>query len=295
MPPQDWPDDGIRAVKGKTRGVGDGRAVTLEHAVGLSKPRGGDESAAQRWMTDAEREARKMMEIAAVEAARTGKTSMRRIIGGAFISLDGVVQAPGAPEEDTTGGFTHGGWMEPVFDEAVGHQVDTLFAGDFDLLLGRRTYDIFAAYWPFMPDDNPIAAKFAQAQKYVLTRSDAPLEWQGSHRLDNLDALAKLKAGDGPDLVVQGSSTIYPQLLAHGLLDRLVLMIAPLTLGTGKRLFGDGVPAGALKLIEHRLTSGGMAMATYEPAGALETGSFATREPSEAERRRRKRMEVGGW
>ena len=118
---------------------------------------------------------------------------MRKVIGGAFISLDGVVQAPGGPDEDTTGGFAHGGWMEPLFEEAVGHQVDTLFAGDFDLLLGRRTFDIFAAHWPFMPDDDPIAAKFAKAQKYVLTGSDALLDWKGSHRLADLDALAKLR------------------------------------------------------------------------------------------------------
>jgi dihydrofolate reductase len=129
----------------------------------------------------------------------------RRIIGGAFISLDGVVQAPGGLEEDTSGGFAHGGWLEPVSDEAVGHQVDTLFAGDFDLLLGRRTYDIFAAYWPFMPGENPIAAKFAKAEKYVLTRSNMALEWQASHRLADLDALAKLKAGNGPNLVVRGA------------------------------------------------------------------------------------------
>jgi dihydrofolate reductase len=220
---------------------------------------------------------------------------MRQIIGGAFISLDGVVQAPGAPQEDTTGGFAHGGWMHPVFDEAVGHQVDTLFAGDFDLLLGRRTYEIFAGHWPFMPADDPIAAKFAKAQKYVLTRSDLPLTWQGSHRLADLDALAKLKAESGPNLVIQGSSTIYPQLLTRGLLDRLVLMIAPIALGAGKRLFGDGVPAGAFKLVEHRLTSRGMAMATYEPAGQLKTGSFSTMEPSAAERKRRTRMDAGDW
>ena len=105
----------------------------------------------------------------------------------------------------------------------------------------------------------------------------------------------KVKAEDGPDLVIQGSSTIYPQLLTHGLLDRLVLMIAPITLGAGKRLFGDGVPAGAFKLIEHRLTPGGWVMATYEPAGPLKTGSIATPEPSEAERRRRTKMEAGDW
>jgi len=220
---------------------------------------------------------------------------MRKIIGGAFMSLDGVIQAPGGPEEDTTGGFAHGGWIWPVFDEPVGHQVDTLFAGDFDLLLGRRTYDIFAAYWPFRPKHDPIAAKFAKARKYVLTRSNAPLDWQGSHRLADLDALARLKKKDGPNLVIQGSSTIYPQLLTRGLLDRLVLMIAPVTLGAGKRLFGDGVPAGAFKLIEHRLTAGGTAMATYEPAGPLKTGSFAAGKPSEAERRRRKKMAAGNW
>lgn len=220
---------------------------------------------------------------------------MRRIIGGAFISLDGVVQAPGGPEEDRSGGFAHGGWMEPLFEEGVGHQVDTLFAGDFDLLLGRRTFDIFAAFWPFAPADDPIAAKFAKADKYVLTGSDAPLDWAGSHRLADLDSLARVKAGEGPDLVIQGSSTLYPQLLARGLLDRLVLMVAPVMLGAGKRLFGDGVPAGAFRLIEHRLTPGGMAMATYEPAGAVRTGSFAAAVPSEAERRRQARIEAGDW
>jgi dihydrofolate reductase len=220
---------------------------------------------------------------------------MRRIIGGAFVSLDGVIQAPGGPEEDRTGGFAHGGWMEPVFDEAVGHQVDTLFARDFDLLLGRRTWEIFAAYWPFMPGDDPIAAKFAKADKYVLTRSGRPLDWPTSHRVADLDALAKVKAGDGPDLVVQGSSTLYPQLLERGMLDRLVLMIAPVTLGAGKRLFGDGTPAGAMRLVEQRAAPGGMLMATYEPAGALASGAFGPDVASEPERARRARVEAGDW
>jgi dihydrofolate reductase len=219
----------------------------------------------------------------------------RRIVGGAFMSLDGVVQAPGGPEEDTTGGFAHGGWLEPVFEEALGHQINTLFAGDFDLLLGRRTYDIFAAFWPFMPGDDPIAAKFAAADKYVLTRSDVALEWQTSHRLSDLDALAKVKAGNGPDLVIQGSSTLYPQLLHRGLLDRLVLMIAPVTLGAGKRLFGEGTPERTMKLIEQRTGAGGMLMATYEPAGGLKTGSFATQRPSDLELERRARVMTGDW
>jgi dihydrofolate reductase len=209
--------------------------------------------------------------------------------------MDGVVQAPGGPEEDTQGGFAHGGWMAAIFEEAIGHQVDTLFAPPFDLLLGRRTYDIFASHWPFMPADDPIAQTFSKIAKYVLTTSDEPLEWDGSHRLADMDALAKLKAGDGPNLVIQGSSTLYPQLLARGMLDRLVLMVAPVVLGTGKRLFGDGTPAGAFKLVEQRQTPGGMLMSTYEPDGAVKTASFEMEQPTEQEFARRRKMEEGNW
>src|SRR5690554_4740160 len=127
----------------------------------------------------------------------------RKIIGGAFVSLDGVMQAPGGPEEDTQGGFASGGWMAAIFEEAIGHQVDTLFAPPFDLLLGRRTYDIFASHWPFMPEDDPIAASFNSISKYVLTSSTEPLTWQGSHRLDGMDSLERLKAEEGPNLVIQ--------------------------------------------------------------------------------------------
>lgn len=220
---------------------------------------------------------------------------MRRIIGGAFVSLDGVVQAPGGPEEDKSGGFAHGGWMAGVFEEAVSHQIDTLFGPDFDLLLGRRTYEIFAGFWPFMPPDDPIAAKFARAEKYVLTRSDMALAWQTSHRLSDMEALERVKAGEGRDLVIQGSSTLHTQLLERGLLDRLVLMIAPITLGGGKRLFGEGTPPGAMKLIEQRTGAGGFLMATYEPAGALKTGTFETQKPSAQELARRERVKAGSW
>ena len=158
----------------------------------------------------------------------------RKIIGAAFVSLDGVMQAPGAPEEDRSGGFAYGGWLEPVGDEAMEEQIGKIFSAPFDLLLGRRTYDIFAGYWPYQSMDNPIAAAFARCGKYVLTHSDAPLEWQGSRRLADLDALAAVKRQHGPDLVIQGSSTLYPQLLARGLIDRLVLIVAPVTLGQGK-------------------------------------------------------------
>ncbi len=218
----------------------------------------------------------------------------RKIIGGAFVSMDGVMQAPGGPEEDPSGGFAHGGWLAPLFDEGLGNQIDSLFSQPFDLLLGRRTYEIFAAHWPFVPRDDPIAALFARIGKYVVTASDIPLAWEGSHRLDGIEAVAQLKAGDGPDLVIQGSSTLYPQLLQHGLLDRLVTMTAPIVLGRGKRLFGDATPPAAFRLIEHRLTSGGIAMATYEAAGEVQTGSFAAPDPSPAELARREKLKAQG-
>lgn len=219
----------------------------------------------------------------------------RRIIGAAFLSLDGVMQAPGGPEEDNQGGFGHGGWLAALFEEAIGHQVDTVFTPPFDLLLGRRTYDIFAAHWPFTEEDESIAAQFAQNEKFVLTRSDSPLDWQGSHRLADIDAVAALKQTDGPNLVIQGSSTLYPQLLERGLIDRLVLMIAPVVLGGGKRLFGEGTPAGTWTMIEQRLTPGGAIMATYEPKGAIETVSFAMPKPHPRELERRAKMQAGTW
>jgi dihydrofolate reductase len=218
----------------------------------------------------------------------------RRIIGGAFVSLDGVMQAPGGPHEDPSGGFELEGWMTSVFDEALGHQVDTLFAPPFDLLLGRKTYEIFAAHWPFTQDDQGIAEAFRKCRKYVLTRSDMALEWVRSERLADLDALAALKETDGPNLVIQGSTTLYPQLLARGLLDRLVVMTAPIVLGKGKRLFGEGTPPGAFKLIEHRTNSTGVAMATYEPAGEVQTGSFGMPEPTPQELARREKWKREG-
>ena len=216
----------------------------------------------------------------------------RRIIGGVFQSIDGVMQAPGGPQEDPTGGFAHGGWLAPLFDEALGNQIDTLFSGNVDLLLGRRTYDIFAAHWPFAPPDEPIAALFARISKYVLTRSDPPLAWQGSRRLANMDALAALKREDGPDLVIQGSSTLYPQLLEHGLLDRLITMTAPVVLGRGKRLWGEGTPPRTLSLVEQRVSRTGIVMATYDVGGEVQTASFAAPEPSQAEVERRQALKA---
>jgi dihydrofolate reductase len=219
----------------------------------------------------------------------------RKIIGAAFLSLDGVMQAPGAPEEDRTGGFAYGGWLAPVGDETIGEEIGALFAKPFDLLLGRRTYDIFASYWPFQSMDNPIAAAFAECDKFVLTRSDVALEWQGSHRLTDIDALAELTAQDGPNLVIQGSSTLYPQLLERDLLHRLITMVAPVALGSGKRLFGEGTPARTFKPIEQHVGSGGCVISILEPAGSVATGSFATQEPSEPELARRAKVAEGSW
>lgn len=223
---------------------------------------------------------------------------MRRIVGGAFLSLDGVIQGPGGPTEDMTGGFEQGGWVFKVWDEGVNDAVGALFERDFDLLLGRRTYDIFAAYWPDV--EGEVAAMgeaFTRAGKYVLTRGDSPLDWANSHRMTGIDDVAALKQGDGPDLVIQGSGTIYPALLAAGLIDRLTLMTFPVTLGKGKRLFGEGMPAGLLNMIDHKVTEKGTVIATYEPGGALPPYPADAPEPStsarEAERQRR--MKEGRW
>jgi dihydrofolate reductase len=221
---------------------------------------------------------------------------MRKVIGAVFVSLDGVMQAPGDPDEDPTGGFELGGWLAGFFDEAVGEQIDKLFTPPFDLLLGRRTYDIFAAFWPYNADEpDGIGQRFDRAAKYVLTGSDRPLDWQNSHRVESLDALAELKRGEGPDLIVQGSGTLYPQLLSAGLIDRLILMTFPVILGSGKRLFGDGTAPAAMRMGEHKVTARGNIIATYEPNGAVEPGSFATEEPSAAELERRRRVEDGSW
>jgi dihydrofolate reductase len=221
---------------------------------------------------------------------------MRRIIGAVFVSLDGVMQAPGGPDEDKSGDFELGGWLAQFWDEQGGEHIDTLFTPPFDLLLGRRTYDIFAAHWPYnATEPNGIGQRFDRAAKYVVTGGDQRLEWQNSHRLESIDAIADLKRGEGPDLIIQGSGTLYPQLLRAGLIDRLTLMTFPVILGSGKRLFGDGTAPGAMRMVDHQVTPIGTVIATYQPDGAVETGSFATQEPSAAELERREKVEGGSW
>lgn len=222
---------------------------------------------------------------------------MRKLTGAAFVSLDGVMQAPGGPSEDYSNGFDEGGWLFRFGDEGIFDTIGSLFAGEYDLLLGRRTYDIFAAYWPYV--DGPEAEMgqaFTRAGKHVLTRGSQPLDWENSHRLTGIGEVAALKRSDGPDLVIQGSSTIYPGLLDAGLIDRLVLMTFPLTLGKGKRLFGDGTPAGALRMTDHKVTTRGTIIATYEPDGGIPaTGPFPVPSTSAREQERQHRMRDGSW
>ena len=220
---------------------------------------------------------------------------MRRIIGAAFSTLDGVIQGPGGPSEDTTGGFRFSGWLPPVGDDAIDRKIGELFGRPFDLLLGRRTYEIFAGYWPYAPDEMAeIRDPFNKCKKYVVTHHDGPLEWQNSQGVD-IETLSKVKQGDGPDLVIQGSSTLYPQLLEAGLLDELTLMVSPVVLGEGKRLFGDGTPPRTLKMTNHQVSDAGSIIATYKPAGPVEIGTYVTTPPSEREEERQAAMAEGSW
>jgi len=219
---------------------------------------------------------------------------MRKLTGGVFQSLDGVMQAPGGPTEDWTQGFTLGGWSATYWDDVMGQAMGGLFGAPFDLLLGRKTYEIFAAHWPYVGPDDPIGPAFDKASKYVLTRGDDPFEWVNSHRLSNIAEVATLKQSDGPDLLVQGSTTLYPQLLAEGLIDRLFVMTFPVVLGQGKRLFGAGTPSGAWKMVDQSISTTGVVIATYEPAGAVPIGSFQMSEPSAAEGLRQERMKREG-
>jgi dihydrofolate reductase len=218
---------------------------------------------------------------------------MRKLTGAVFLSLDGVMQAPGGPNEDPSSGFRFGGWVQPFWDEDMG-PFEKIIDADYDLLLGKRTYDIFAAYWPYN-QDNPIGAKFQRINKYVLTHSDAPLEWDNSHKLSGATAAAavgELKRSEGRDLLIQGSSTLYPPLLSERLIDRLVVMTFPVVLGAGKRIFDGSVKGSGLKLVDHFVSDTGVIIASYEPAGDVQTGSFVTEEPSEAELERRRRMKA---
>jgi dihydrofolate reductase len=203
---------------------------------------------------------------------------MRKLIVPAFISLDGVIQAPGAPEEDPNSGFRLGGWATPYDDEAIGQAQQDLFAQPFELLLGRRTYDIFASYWPRVGPDsgNPIADLFNSVPKHVATHRPDSLDWKNSHALkgDLADAIRALKHGDGGNLLTQGSGDVVRQLLAAGLVDELRLMICPVVLGRGKRFFGDDSEAAAFTLAHSMSTPGGALITRYVRGGEVRTGTW---------------------
>jgi dihydrofolate reductase len=220
---------------------------------------------------------------------------MRKLTGAVFLSLDGVMQAPGGPEEDPTSGFAYGGWVAPHWSEDMG-PFEQIIDSEYDLLLGKRTYDIFAGYWPYN-QDIPIGATFQRINKYVLTHSDEPLEWENSFNLsgDTAEAVAELKRSEGRDLLIQGSSTLYPPLLSALLIDRLVLMTFPVLLGRGKSIFDASERPGELKLVDSFVSSSGVVTTIYEPAGEVRTGSFETKPPSEAELQRRAQMAEGRW
>jgi dihydrofolate reductase len=201
---------------------------------------------------------------------------MRKLVVGAFLTLDGVMQAPGGPDEDRDGGFTHGGWAVPLFDEQMGQYMTDLTNRAGALLLGRKTYDIFAASWPQAGDDDPIAAKLNSVPKYVASRTLKNVEWNNSTLLtgDVAEEVAKLKQQDGDEIQVAGSGELVQTLLKHDLIDEYHLLIFPVLVGGGKRLFADGTLPVGLKLVETTTSSTGVMISTYERHGELEYGSM---------------------
>ena len=199
---------------------------------------------------------------------------MRKIIAITQLTLDGVMQAPGAPEEDATNGFRHGGWVAPFVDDALRQVINETIAGDFDLLLGRRTYEIFAGYWP-KQGDNPITRAFDKATKYVVTRTLDRLDWKKSQRIDGdvVEEIRRLKAAPGPALHIWGSGKLLQTLIAAGLVDEHRTWVVPVVLGEGKRLFESGLPPRSLALVETRSTPKGVLLSTYRAAGPLPAGS----------------------
>jgi dihydrofolate reductase len=223
---------------------------------------------------------------------------MRKIVVGAQVSIDGVMQAPGAPSEDPTKGFKFGGWAMPYFGREFGEEIDRLFSEKFDLLLGRKTYEIFAAYWPYYDENAPaggIARLFRDIRKYVVSRSgEVDTSWQGSVLLRDVAAVKRLKQDDGPNLITQGSTELVHALLANDLVDEIKTFTIPAVLGGGKKLFADGSAPHAYTLTGSRVSSNGLMIAHYERDGDVKTGDTALDSPSDRERTRRERMKREG-
>lgn len=217
---------------------------------------------------------------------------MRRLIASTFTSLDGIMQAPGGPEEDPTGGFTFGGWTFNYWDESMDPSASGFDGKDRELVLGRRTYEIFEAYWPYQPDDHPIARTLNAAKKYVASRTLTTLHWNNSTLLhgDVVAAIIALKDQSGPDLQIIGSGNLIQTLQAASLIDEYNIWTFPVVLVGGKRLFGAAARPCALRLVRSRVSATGVVMSTYVPDGDVRPGSFASAEPSEMELARRKKM-----
>ena len=222
---------------------------------------------------------------------------MRKLIASTFVSLDGVMQAPGGPEEDPTGGFAFGGWTFPYWDEAMGLDMKGFDGKDRELVLGRRTYEIFEAYWPYQPAGDPIARNLNSARKHVASRTLQQLQWNNSQLLqgDAAAAVAALKAEAGQDLQIIGSGNLIQALRAASLIDEYNVWTFPVVLGRGKRLFEEGAMAGGLRLVDTQASARGVVMSTYVPAGDVPLGSFADSQPSakEIERRAKLAREAG--
>jgi len=230
---------------------------------------------------------------------------MRDLVVAAFVTMDGVMQSPGGPDEDPTGGFTQGGWGVSAWDDAMYAAITELMTSPFELLLGRRTYEIFAAHWPHVLEeeraarggtasevDDPVAKALDTATKWVASRTLDQLEWHNSRLLegDVAAAVAALKRQDGPRLVTQGSAELIQTLLEHDLVDEVRVWTFPLVVGPGKRLFGRGAVPAAFRLADATTSSTGVIMATYRRAGEIERGSFEFDEPTPAELARRERL-----
>lgn len=220
---------------------------------------------------------------------------MRKLIASTFVSLDGVLQAPGGPDEDPTG-FPHGGWVFPFFDQEMDISAAGFDGKDRELVLGRKTYEIFEAYWPYQSKDDPTAKTLNAAKKHVATHTLKSLEWNNSSVLggDAVAAITALKATRGQDLQIIGSGNLIQALQAAALIDEYNVWTFPVVVGRGKRLFENGAKAGALRLVASKLSKTGVVMSTYVPAGDIPVGSFVQTEPSAKELARRAKMARGG-
>ncbi|HEY8833356.1 MAG TPA: dihydrofolate reductase family protein [Gemmatimonadaceae bacterium] len=223
---------------------------------------------------------------------------MRKIIVGAQVSIDGVMQAPGGPAEDPTSGFKFGGWSMAYFSKEAREEIDRLFSDKFDLLLGRKTYEIFAGYWPYYDEDAPaggIAKLFRNIKKYVVSRSrKVDTGWAGSVLLRDIADVKRLKQEDGPNLVTQGSTELVHALLANDLVDAISTFTVPVVLGSGKKLFADGSAPHSFKLTRSRVTPNGLIVGHYEREGEIKVASAALDSPSEREIARQERMKREG-